>query len=204
MITMMRALAVAVTLLVAGCAGQPVTHVAHKAKPSAPRPVVIAPPNQQTAAVPRTSIPDTSVFARPSTRILIPPRPLQCVPYARRVSGIDIRGDAWTWWRSAKGHYRTGRQPKVGSVLAFKRTKRLRLGHLSVVTAILSSREILVDQANWLNKGQIQISVPVRDVSKNNDWSAVRVWYIPGDIYGTRTYTTRGFIYPERLKAAKD
>lgn len=201
---MMRALAVAVTLLVAGCAGQPVTHVAHKAKPAAaPRPVIIA-PNQQTAALPRTGIPDTSAFARPSTRILIPPRPLQCVPYARRVSGIDIRGDAWTWWRTAKGHYRTGRQPKVGSVLAFKRTKRLRLGHLSVVTAILSSREILVDQANWLNRGQIQISTPVRDVSKNNDWSAVRVWYIPGNTYGAGTYTTRGFIYPERLKAANN
>jgi surface antigen len=204
---MMRTVVLAVVLLVTACAGQPETHVAHnKAKPSVSRPSspAAAAPSRQLAAIPRTGIPDTSVFARPSTRIVKPPRPLQCVPYARKVSGIDIRGDAWTWWRSAKGHYRTGRQPKVGSVLAFKRTKRLRLGHLSVVTAILNSREILVDQANWLNRGQIQISTPVRDVSKNNDWSAVRVWYIPGDTYGSRTYTTRGFIYPERLKAAKN
>jgi CHAP domain len=201
---MMRTLVLAVVLLVAGCAGQPATHVAHnKAKSSVSRPAIVA-PTQQMAAVPRTGIPDTSVFARPSTRILTPPRPLQCVPYARKVSGIDIRGDAWTWWGSAKGHYRTGRQPKVGAVLALKRTKRLRLGHLAVVTAILNSREILVDQANWLNRGQIQISTPVRDVSANNDWSVVRVWYIPGDTYGARAYAARGFIYPERLSAAKN
>jgi len=32
-------------------------------------------------------------------------RPLQCVPYARQLSGLDIRGDAWSWWpaRSASG-----------------------------------------------------------------------------------------------------
>jgi len=196
---MMRVFALAIALLAAGCAGQSPVHVAHKVNPSAPRPTVVAP--NQLAALPQLGIPDTSVFAQPSTRIITPPRPLQCVPYARKVSGINIRGDAWTWWRSAKGHYRTGRQPKVGAVLAFKRTKRLRLGHLSVVTAILNSREILVDQANWLNRGQIQISIPVRDVSAKNDWSAVRVWYFPGDTYGARTYTARGFIYPERLAA---
>ncbi|MBU6372483.1 MAG: hypothetical protein KJS97_07095 [Alphaproteobacteria bacterium] len=30
--------------------------------------------------------------------ILRPPKPLQCVPYARERSGIDIYGDAVTWW----------------------------------------------------------------------------------------------------------
>jgi len=195
---MLRPFAIVAVLFVAGCAGQPAVQ---KAKSSAPR-AVVAGPGQQTAALPRAGIPDTSIFARPSTRILTPPRPLQCVPYAREVSGINIRGDAWTWWRSAKGHYRTGQQPRVGAVLALKRTKRLRGGHLAVVTAILNSREVLVDQANWLNRGQIHISAPVRDVSANNDWSAVRVWYIPGDTYGTRTYTAHGFIYPERLAAS--
>ena len=28
---------------------------------------------------------------------------LQCVPYARQVSGIQIYGDAWTWWDQAEG-----------------------------------------------------------------------------------------------------
>ena len=29
---------------------------------------------------------------------------LQCVPYARQVSGIRIFGDAHTWWDQAEGH----------------------------------------------------------------------------------------------------
>ena len=74
---------------------------------------------------------------------------------------------------------------------------------VAVVRRILSSREILVDQANWLNQGQIHISTPVRDVSTNNDWSAVRVWYIPGDTYGTRHYPAHGFIYPDRETAVR-
>ena len=121
-------------------------------------------------------------------RIVEPARPLQCVPYARKASGISIRGDAWTWWRSAKGRYRRGDRPAVGAVLVLQKTARLRLGHLAVVKQIIDSREILVDQANWLNRGQIHLSTSVRDVSANNDWSAVRVWYTPGRTYGTRTY----------------
>jgi hypothetical protein len=185
----------AAVLLLAGCAGPPVEQ-------PAPRPVVKA-TGPQTAALPSPGIPDTSVFARPSTRIVVPEKRLQCVPYARQVSGIDITGDAWTWWRSAKGRYDTGHQPAVGSVLVLKRSARLRGGHLAVVTAILNSREVLVDQANWLNQGAIHISTPVRDVSKNNDWSAVRVWYTPGKTYGARTYAAHGFIYPDQVTAAR-
>ena len=32
---------------------------------------------------------------------------LQCVPYARDVSGIQIYGDAHTWWDQAQGRYAT-------------------------------------------------------------------------------------------------
>jgi hypothetical protein len=182
-------------LLLAGCAGPPVEQ-------PAPRPAAKV-TGPQTAALPSPGIPDTSVFARPSTRIVVPEKRQQCVPYARQVSGIDITGDAWTWWRSAQGRYATGQRPAVGSVLVLKRTARLRGGHVAVVTAILNSREILVDQANWLNQGQIHISTPVRDVSKNNDWSAVRVWYIPGDTYGVRTYAAHGFIYSDQVTATR-
>ena len=196
---MFRPLAlVAAVLLLAGCAVQP---AGPGTRPSG-KPAVKA-TGPQMAAGPRLGIPDTSVFARPSTRIVVPPRPLECVPYARAASGIDIRGDAWTWWRAAGGRYRTGQRPAVGSVLVLKRTARLRGGHLAVVTAMLNSREILVDQANWLNQGEIHISTPVRDVSAKNEWSAVRVWYIPGDTYGSRTYAAHGFIYPERLAASR-
>src|SRR3990172_347826 len=127
---MFRLLAFTAAMLLAGCAPQ--TGV-QKAKPASPRPTATA-SGQQTATLSRAGIPDTSAFARPSTRIVTPARPLQCVPYARQASGIDIRGDAWTWWRSAKGIYRQGQRPAVGAVLVLKRTARLRGGHLAVVT----------------------------------------------------------------------
>ncbi len=137
-----------------------------------------------------------SISSTPA-RIVVPPTPLQCVPYARNVSRVSIRGDAWTWWRSAKGRYRRGGTPGIGSVLVLKRTRHLRLGHLAVVKVILNDRLIVVDQANWLNRGRIHLNIPVRDVSARNDWSAVRVWYAPGGNYGTRTYPVQGFIHPE-------
>lgn len=74
---------------------------------------------------------------------------LQCVPFARHLSGIDIVGNARTWWHQAEGRYERGSRPEVGSVLTFKPTGAMRLGHVSVVSQIVSAREILVDHANW-------------------------------------------------------
>lgn len=135
-------------------------------------------------------------------RIVTPRNRLQCVPYARQISKVSIRGDAWTWWPSAEGRYGRASTPKVGSVLVLKRARRLRLGHIAVVTRILNSREIIVDHANWLNRGRLHLGTPVRDVSANNDWSTVRVWYTPGNQYGARSYAAHGFIYPEPPLAA--
>lgn len=131
-------------------------------------------------------------------RILRPSRHLQCVPFARSRSKINIYGDASTWWRAARGRYQQGRQPAVGSVLSLKR-KGKSSGHLAVVTRILSDREIVVDHANWLNKGQIHIDARVYDVSHFNDWSAVRFWNIRGGHYGGSVYRPNGFIYPANL-----
>ena len=147
-----------------------------------------------TAAMPVTSV------GRP--RVVTPTRRLQCVPYAREQSGIPIRGDAWTWWHKAKGKYRRTSRPAVGSVIVFSKTKRNRYGHLAVVTQIVSEREILARHANWLNKGQIHVDTPIRDVSRNNDWSAVRVWYTPGGVFGKHDYPVSGFILPPARSAA--
>src|SRR4051812_43703420 len=62
---------------------------------------------------------------------------VSCVPFARAVTGIDIRGDAWTWWDHAAGHYARGQVPVPGAVLAFSGTRQLPLGHLSVVEAVV-------------------------------------------------------------------
>ena len=131
-----------------------------------------------------------------AAKIVPAAQPLQCVPFARQVSGIRIHGDAWTWWRAAEGRYARGQRPEVGAVLVMKKTRRLNRGHLAVVKRVLDSRTVLVDQANWLNRGQVHLNTAVLDVSRRNDWSAVRVWYTPGGRYGSRTYAVHGFIYP--------
>jgi surface antigen len=150
---------------------------------------------EQTAAL-------TAPAGSGGPRMVTPARPLQCVPYARAVSKVAIRGDARTWWRQAEGRYDRSRRPAVGAVLVLKPNGRSR-GHLAVVTAIRGDREIVVDHANWLNKGRIHLSTPVRDVSRAGDWSAVRVWYTPGRKYGARRYPAYGFIYPAVATAAR-
>ncbi len=125
---------------------------------------------------------------------------VQCVPFARHLSGIDITGDARTWWAQAEGRYERGNRPEVGSVLTFRPSGGMRLGHVSVVTQIVSPREILVDHANWpgpgVPKGRVSRGVSVIDVSDRNDWTLVRVEiHGRGSGYG-RAYPTWGFIYP--------
>lgn len=132
----------------------------------------------------------------------------QCVPFARELSGIDIYGDAWTWWASAAEEgYRRGNRPEPGAVMVFSRTGRLGYGHVSVVAEVLNDREILVDHANWGNsrstRGGMDWGVRVVDVSKANDWSAVRVWWNPTNSLGRRVYSVDGFIYNERLTIAQ-
>lgn len=131
---------------------------------------------------------------------------LSCVPYARARSGIELQGDAWQWWDAAaqSGRYDRSRRPRAGSVLVFMRTSRNRSGHLSVVTRVVSAREIRVDHANWAsgrNRGRIAREQPVVDVSPGNDWSLVRVWYPPVNGLGRTNFPTYGFIHGGRLMA---
>jgi len=136
-------------------------------------------------------------------RIVDASAPLQCVAYARDASGIGIRGDAATWWEGAESRYQRGFDPALGAVLVLAKTNRLRQGHLAVVKQFVNEREIIVDHANWLNKGQVHLSTPVRDISPDNDWSVVRVWYTPGNSYGARNYLVQGFIYPDPEVASR-
>jgi hypothetical protein len=88
----------------------------------------------------------------------------QCVPFARLMSGIQIFGDARTWWSQAAGKYDTGSVPKTGSVLSFKPTGRMTLGHVAFVSQVLTDRVIQVTHANWSiiegDRGQIERTSP--------------------------------------------
>ena len=119
----------------------------------------------------------------------------QCVTFARSVSGIEIRGNANTWWSQAEGRYERGHTPKAGSVLAFSPTSRMRVGHVAMVSKVVSDREVLLTHANWSRPGAVETNVRAVDVSDAGDWSMVKVWYGPQGGLGTSAYPTKGFIY---------
>jgi surface antigen len=120
--------------------------------------------------------------------------PLECAPFARALSGINLHGEAGGWWWQAGGHYNRGKAPEVGSVLVFAETSRLPSGHVSVVSQVRSRREILVTQANWVHH-RVSTDQLVLDVSPYGDWSSVRVWWPPTDSLGNTVYPVLGFIY---------
>ena len=133
--------------------------------------------------------------------------PIDCVPFARALSGVNLRGDAADWWWAAEGQYDRDTTPRVGSVLVIDRTARSRHGHLSVVSRVLSRHEILVTHANWV-RHQVGTDQLVRDVSPEGDWSRIRVWWPPSDTLGNTEYPVLGFIHsgrsmtPDRLAHA--
>jgi len=125
-----------------------------------------------------------------------PDHPLQCVPYARQISGVNIWGYAYTWWDKAAGKFVRSSQPRSGAVMVLNGYAGANRAHLAVVRDIVNGREIKVDHANWLDDGAIYVDDPVVDVSSNNDWSQVRVWNIRARAWGSRIYPVQGFIGP--------
>ncbi|HEY0052636.1 MAG TPA: CHAP domain-containing protein [Caulobacteraceae bacterium] len=121
----------------------------------------------------------------------------QCVTFARMFSGIQIFGDAWTWWNQAvSNRLRTGTTPEIGSVLVFQPSGRMTRGHVAVVSQILTDRVVRVTHANWGgSRGRVEENVTMVDVSPRGDWTQVRVWYNPLGDLGTSVYPTYGFIY---------
>ncbi len=129
------------------------------------------------------------------------PTSLTCVPYAENVTGIVLPGDAYAWWREAAGRYMRVHYPAPGAVLVFRPTAAMPLGHVAVVTAVLTRREILVEHANWV-PWRITWNQPVVDISPANDWSRVQVWYPPTGAFGTTAYPVYGFILPQARLAS--
>jgi surface antigen len=123
-----------------------------------------------------------------------------CVPFARNASGVVIQGNANTWWAKAKGTYDRDHKPKVGAVMAFSATRKLPMGHVAMVSEIVSEREIKIDHANW-HRNKVSLGMTVVDVSKANDWSQVRVASYPNQL--GRVYPVSGFISKPVRTASK-
>lgn len=121
---------------------------------------------------------------------------IECAPFARALTGVGLSGAAADWWRQANGRYQRTQRPGVGSLLVFRRSGRLPYGHVAVVSQVISGRRITVTQANWQHH-HITAGQPVLDVSKDGDWTAVRVWWAPLNQMGSADYATFGFIQPD-------
>src|SRR5262245_10414373 len=120
------------------------------------------------------------------------------VAYARSVTGIAISGEAWNWWDGANGRYPRGNVAAPGAVLVFQRQQSLPTGHLAVVTKVVGTREIRVSHADWTStwatRGRITGNVPVLDISQDNDWTTLRLWYAARGTVD-RIYRAYGFVY---------
>ena len=120
---------------------------------------------------------------------------INCAPFARELSGIALYGNAHDWWQAANGKYRRDTKPEIGAVIVLPQQTRLPAGHVGVVATLLAARQIRVIQANW-EPNTVDQDQLVIDVSENNDWTQIRVWYPPANQMGAHTYQANGFIHP--------
>jgi surface antigen len=154
------------------------------------------------AEVPASSAPVRTAQLQRAAYLKSLRRRWSCVPFARELTGVDIKGDAWRWWGEAAGRYDRGNRPLPGSIIVFSKSRSLGRGHVGVVREIVNAREIVIDHANWAPRGRISLGAHVIDVSANNDWSRTRVWHEPTGQYGTGVYPVYGFIYAEETQVA--
>lgn len=123
--------------------------------------------------------------------------PVDCAPFARALTGVRLSGAAEDWWYEAAGRYQRTNDPEVGAILVLSRSTRLPDGHVAVVSRLVSTREVLVTQANWVHH-RVTEDQSVIDVSARNDWSLVQVWWPPAHQMGLTRYTALGFILPDQ------
>jgi hypothetical protein len=186
----------------------PKTPVEDIPAPTADVPVAVSAPNSialnielKDFSVP--SFPTVAVSELPAPSVETPLRKLFCVEYARAITGLNIFGDAKFWWERARNLYARIGTPAEHAVMVFATSPRLKKGHVAVVMAIVSRREIRVDQANWQNQGEIDHATPILDVSIRNDWSEVRVWDMKSRSFGGHVYAISGFIADRPVRQAE-
>jgi hypothetical protein len=170
-----------------------------------PTPIISAQPVLAALPSPSLNMAETPTIELDGPSIVRTSKRVSCVPFARVRSGLNLSGNAKAWWAGANGKYLRSHQPVAGSVMVFAGSRRLRSGHVAVVRSVVSNREIRIDHANWMSDGRIYLNVSVVDVSKNNDWSQVRVWNgLGGGQIGTRVYPVSGFIASRNTASARE
>ncbi|MTH35367.1 CHAP domain-containing protein [Paracoccus limosus] len=117
-----------------------------------------------------------------------------CVPFARDLSGINLFGNARTWWDQARGKYARSNEPEIGAVMSFLPTRKNPNGHVAVVSQMVSDRQVRLDHSNW-QRNRVSRDMLAVDVSPANDWSMVRLESAPGQL-GAK-YPVQGFILPD-------
>lgn len=128
---------------------------------------------RETVQVAYVSAADLQQATQDAIRVVGDKRRIWCVPFAREVSGIEIKGNASTWWSQAADRYPRGQTPVTGAVLNLRSSNHMPMGHVAVVSEVVDARTIRVVQANW-TRNRITTDVVV-DVSSENNWSQVRV-----------------------------
>jgi hypothetical protein len=204
--------ALAIFVCAAAADAKTLSHRHHAVSPTHSRHAVVPMPSARPASVAAVSTPtlkDTGVELSDPTlsivaedksatmetpSIIRPARHVYCVEFARLASGIALFGDAKTWWGQARAQYAQLTNPAPGAVMVFASRRNMRAGHVAVVKKVITSREVLVDHANWGRDGRIYLNAPVVDVSPNNDWSMVKVWNTKSNVMGTTAYAIKGFI----------
>src|SRR5262249_13707964 len=69
----------------------------------------------------------------PNARVAEPRANLQCVPFVRRETGVEIYGDANTWWSQAKDQFERQAEPIEGGVLVLHGYAGAQRGHVAVI-----------------------------------------------------------------------
>ncbi len=119
-----------------------------------------------------------------------------CVPFARTLSGIELRGNAETWFAVPRASTTAGQSPRWARSWCSAARASCH-GACGGGVADRVGREILIDHANW-KRNQISLKMSVIDISDANDWSLVKVAYDPGQ-FG-RPYPISGFVYPRKIE----
>lgn len=119
---------------------------------------------------------------------------VQCAPYAREHSAVNLRGAAASWWGEAQGQYNRTSSP-CGGCAGVSIYRQAAIGPC-FCGQTGAKFPPCAGGSRKLGAGEVTHRAPVVDVSPNNNWTRVRVWWSPIHAMGKTVYPVYGFIEP--------